>query len=221
MSSSKKSNKKDYNTESDADTDIQEDEQEEEDELPVKKKSKKRVRDEDLPDNDDENVRHKPRVHDDDDQGSVSSMTSKKSTKSKGKSKEKVQKLNIHEKCIEAITDYVKHQSTIGTSQFSHMKTLMKQHKLKNIQQLIEKVKAKIQKSKPVFLCEDIEFSESDLARFADKSYTELNATLSKHKVIIDMIQECLYRKDPKLAGYKKAISALNKLQSAINEENI
>lgn len=96
---------------------------------------------------------------------------------------------------------------------------IVSDNRLKNIQQQIEKIKLKIQKSKPVYLCEDSQFTDADLAKFIDKPYSELKSAFSKHKIIVDVIQECIYRKDPKLFGYKKALCALNKLQGHINEE--
>jgi hypothetical protein len=54
-----------------------------------------------------------------------------------------------------------------------------------------------------------------------DKTYQELKGSIAKHKIAIDLMTECLYRKDPKTTGLKKTISALNKLQSQLNEESM
>jgi hypothetical protein len=72
---------------------------------------------------------------------------------------------------------------------------------------------------KPVSLVEGGKYEEDDLDRYKSLSYQELKSKIAKLKIEIDILEQCKFRKNPKIKGYKSAIIGLNKLQCMLNEE--
>jgi hypothetical protein len=72
---------------------------------------------------------------------------------------------------------------------------------------------------KPVAIVEGGKYEEEDSERYKSLSYQELKSKIAKLKIEIDILEQCKYRKNPKVKGYKSAIMGLNKLQCMLNEE--
>jgi hypothetical protein len=152
----------------------------------------------------------------DDDNVSVATEGSKKKD---GKTKKKG--VNSQESCIEEIQDYTKN---IGTQDFTHsnlerIHDITRKYNIKSIQALIDKVRIKMETLKPVAIVEGGKYEEEDSERYKSLSYQELKSKIAKLKIEIDILEQCKYRKNPKVKGYKSAIMGLNKLQCMLNEE--
>lgn len=113
----------------------------------------------------------------------------------------------------------VKHVHTIAKYHTDSVNVIIKKYKIKSIQGIIEKCRSLLDKMKPTYLIDSNKFEDEALERFNHMSYDELKKAITKYKTIIDMMNELLYRKNSKVASYKKTINVLNKLQSQLNEE--